>query len=250
MNCNQVGGIDGTRGKVDDRSRYTIVLEVLLDTLGIARVGICRAETAVDSAGTCGDDGSSVLAGVEQVALVRSAGGGTRDAQNLAIVAGHDSTLDDDDVLALSSLDRLLASFLEGVASSGREGLGVVEREILEEQRCRIGVIRLGKRLGATGAGTKLHPDDWCEAALAQTSVRTDKGVALDGFGNIAAVTPSMPIAAAIVPQKPRKARRVKPRDSSDSINESCIDTSIFQSNSPRVPLTRNRSEAMTPNLL
>lgn len=105
--------------------------------------------------------------------------------QNLAIVAGHDSTLDDDDVLALSSLDRLLASFLEGVASSGREGLGVVEREILEEQRCRIGVIRLGKRLGATGAGTKLHPDDWCEAALAQTSVRTDKGVALDGFGNI-----------------------------------------------------------------
>ena len=49
-------------------------------------------------------------------------GGGTGDAQDFAVVAGHDRTLDDDDVLALSSLDGLLTGFLEGVAGGSGKG--------------------------------------------------------------------------------------------------------------------------------
>ena len=77
------------------------------------------------------------------MAFVRSAGGGTGDAQDFAVVAGHDRTLDDDDVFALGSLDGLLTGLLEGVAGGSGKGLGVVEREILEDQRCRIGVVGL-----------------------------------------------------------------------------------------------------------
>ena len=177
--------VAGLHGQVDDRGVDAIVCHVLLDAACSAGVGLCSAEAAVDGAGAGGDDGRGVLADIEKRAFARSAGGFAGDAQGITVPPGHDSAFDNQDVLAGERFDGLLAGFLEGIASSRRKRLGVVERDVLENERRRIGIVGLGKRLGAAGAASKLHPDHRCELALATTAVRADERILFDSLGDV-----------------------------------------------------------------
>ena len=88
------------------------------------------------------------------------------NGEGVAVAAGHDSTLDDEDVLACCLLDGLLASLLQGVACSCAEGLCVVEGDVLHDDGCGIGIVGLSKGLRAACAGTELHPDNREQLAL------------------------------------------------------------------------------------
>ena len=77
-----------------------------------------------------------------------------------AVVLHGDRALDDEDVLPLVRLHRVLEALLRLVPGGGQERLVVVERDEVEDQRRQRRVRRAQERLGAAGALLEVEPDD------------------------------------------------------------------------------------------
>ena len=169
--CDQASGVHGAGGHVDHGGLDAVVLHELLDAAGAHGVGVGCDEAAVNGAGACGDDCSRVLACLGQGAVGGAHGDGfvvraVAHGEGVAVACGHDGALDDEDVLAASVLDGLLASLLEGVAGAGTQGLGVVQGDVLHDDGCGVRIISLSKGLGAAGARAQLHPNHGEQGAL------------------------------------------------------------------------------------
>jgi hypothetical protein len=90
-----------------------------------------------------------------------------------AAVLGRDRAFDDQHVLALVGLHRLLRACFDLVAGGGQQGLVVVERDDVEDQLFQRRVLGAQQRLGTAGAFLEVQPDHGRPLGLLATALAT-----------------------------------------------------------------------------
>ena len=153
-------GVNRAAGHVDHGRVDADLTQVLLDAHGVRRIRMSGEPTTVDRARTDGDNRVRAAGGV----LKRNGSNLAGHAQRIAVPALLNRALVHKNVVA--RFDGLVLGLLHRVTCSRRQGLRVVQRDHVENDRSHIGGLNLCERLRASRAGSTLDPNNRIKVAL------------------------------------------------------------------------------------